>query len=138
MIEIDPNPPARTLRWFAGLWYPLFCGLVGLALYRRIGVPLEVAQAIWGSAVVFGILGLVRPTAVRWLYLGLTYGTYPIGWLVSHLVLALLFYLVMTPVGLLLRLIGRDPLVKRAQPGATTYWRRREPPASMERYFRQY
>ena len=138
MIEIDRNPPARTLRWFAGLWYPLFCGLLGLVLRHRFGVPLGVAQGIWASAPIFGVLGLIHPPAVRWLYLGLTYATYPIGWVVSHLVLAVLFFLVMTPVGLVLRALGRDPLVKAPQPGQPSYWRPREPPASLERYFRQY
>ncbi len=138
MIEIDRNPAARTLRWFAGLWYPLFCALLGLLLHHRFGVPLGVSRALWASAAVFGIAGLLHPPTVRWLYLGLTYATYPIGWIVSHVVLAILFYLVMTPVGLLLRALGRDPLVKGPRPDQQSYWRRREPPSTLERYFRQY
>jgi hypothetical protein len=37
-------------------------------------------------------------------------------------VLLLVFYLVLTPVGILLRALGKDYLSTRTDPGATTYW----------------
>jgi hypothetical protein len=48
--------------------------------------------------------------------------------LTSPLVLALLFYACITPIGLLMRLTGKDPLRLRFEPEADTYWIRREPP----------
>jgi hypothetical protein len=48
--------------------------------------------------------------------------------LVSPIVLALLFYLTVLPVGLLMRAVGKDPLRLRADPAARSYWILREPP----------
>ena len=38
---------------------------------------------------------------------------YPIGWVVTHVVMALIFYLVVTPLGVIMRLCGRDPMERR-------------------------
>ena len=48
--------------------------------------------------------------------------------LVSPVILALLFYLVITPIGLVMRLAGHDPLRIRWDTGAATYWIERRPP----------
>src|SRR5207248_2430156 len=63
--------------------------------------------------------------------------TYPIGWAVSHLLMAIVFYLVITPVGLLMRLLGRDPLNRAFDPARQSYWIQHDPAASSDRYFRQ-
>ena len=47
---------------------------------------------------------------------------------ISPLVLALLFYCTVTPIGLLMRAAGKDPLRMRKAPSATSYWISREPP----------
>src|SRR5919202_384819 len=113
-------PPARTLRQFAGLWL-LFC--TGLACSRLVRHgPTAGAAACALLAVTVGPLGLWRPAAVRPVYVGLMVLTFPLGWVVSRLVLACLWYGVFTPLGLALRLAGRDPLRLRASPDRTTYW----------------
>jgi hypothetical protein len=48
------------------------------------------------------------------------------------------FYLVFTPVGLVMRLLGRDPLQRRFDREAGTYWVDHVEPRSVEEYFRQY
>jgi hypothetical protein len=45
---------------------------------------------------------------------------------------------VFTPIGLFFRLIGRDPLHRRFQPEADTYWVGRRPATDVRRYFRQF
>ena len=52
--------------------------------------------------------------------------------------MAVLFYGVFTPIGLFFRLIGRDPLHRRFQPEADTYWVARRPATDVRRYFRQF
>jgi hypothetical protein len=47
---------------------------------------------------------------------------------ISPLVLALLFYACITPIGLLMRLTGKDPLRRRLEPEVDSYWIRRDPP----------
>ena len=48
--------------------------------------------------------------------------------IVSPIALGILFFLVVTPTGLLLRLFGKDPLRLRFDPAAASYWIKRDPP----------
>ena len=50
----------------------------------------------------------------------------------------MIYYLVLTPVGLLLRIRGYDPLNRKFQPRADTYWVERETSVDTDRYFRQF
>jgi hypothetical protein len=52
--------------------------------------------------------------------------------------MAAFYYLLLTPVGLVFRLIGRDPLRRRFDRNATTYWIARRPPETSDRYFHQF
>ena len=52
--------------------------------------------------------------------------------------MAIVFYVVLTPVGLIFRAIGRDPLHRRFEPTASTYWVPREPARDAQRYYRQF
>ena len=46
----------------------------------------------------------------------------------SPIILGALFYLIVTPTGLLIRLLGKDPLRLRLDPSADSYWIKRDPP----------
>jgi len=48
--------------------------------------------------------------------------------IVSPIALGILFFLVVTPTGLLMRLFGKDPLRLRCDPAADSYWIKRDPP----------
>ena len=137
MIPINRNPTLRQLRLFAALVFPLFWGWVAFLVYRRADLP-RVALAIAGIAAVISILGLLSPAFMRRVWIAMMVALSPIGWVMSHVILAFIYYLVLTPVGLALRLAGRDPLHRRFDREAKTYWidRGKEPP--VDRYFRQY
>ena len=62
----------------------------------------------------------------------------PIGWTISHAVLALLYYLLFTPIGLIIRLFGRDPMQRRLDRSAATYWVPHNQDRDAGRYFRQF
>ena len=62
----------------------------------------------------------------------------PIGFVVSHVVMAALFFGLFMPIGLLFRLLGRDSLHRKSDPDASTYWIRRKAVADVRRYFRQF
>ena len=136
MIEIDRQPGARKLRQFAALFLAAF-GVVGFLVLRRSG-SWEAALAIWAVALLVGTSGLIHPRAIRLVWVGMFYLAFPIGWVVSHLLLAVVLYLVFTPIGLLLRLLGRDPLERRFDPAAESYWTPHRPADRMDRYFRQF
>ena len=55
----------------------------------------------------------------------------------SFVLLASFYFLLLTPIALLFRLIGRDPLHRRFDRGESSYWAPRKPTASLDRYFHQ-
>jgi hypothetical protein len=74
----------------------------------------------------------MRPVFVAWMVVA-----FPIGWVVSRLVLLLLFFGVVTPVALFFRVTGRDALKVKRRPGAGTYWTQKPHSADVASYFRQ-
>ena len=67
----------------------------------------------------------------------MSYATYPVGFVISHVVLALVYFLVLTPIGLTMRLFGHDPLSRKFDPGARSYWKPRHETKPTESYFNQ-
>ncbi|HEX6265565.1 MAG TPA: SxtJ family membrane protein [Burkholderiales bacterium] len=58
------------------------------------------------------------------------------GRVVSPIVLGVIFFGVFAPVGVAMRLFGRDAMARRFEPALRTYWVRREPPGPAEDSFR--
>ncbi|MGI9239766.1 MAG: SxtJ family membrane protein [Verrucomicrobiales bacterium] len=136
MIELKKSFTQGELRWFGPL-FGIFAGLLGWIALQKFDAP-AVANGIWLSALgVIGTYYLVpawrRPIFTAWLAL-----VFPLGWLLSHLLLSLVFYCVVFPIGLMLRVFRYDPLRRRLDPTAVSYWLKRDPPAAPKRYFRQY
>jgi hypothetical protein len=63
---------------------------------------------------------------------------FPIGWTVSHLLLAAIYYLAIAPIGVIMRVCGYDPMQRRFDRNAETYWKRRQDRDDTKRYFKQY
>ena len=52
--------------------------------------------------------------------------------------LALMFYLLLTPIALIFRLQGRDLLARKSAPNRSTFWTAKQTPQDVRSYFRQY
>ncbi len=137
LLEINTNPTQRQLRQFAGVVIPLAGLLVALVLGWRLGHTVS-AWSVMALAAGCCVAGLIRPGLVRPIYVGWMYAAYPIGWVVGHIVIGVIFFLVLTPIALVMRTLGRDPLNRRFDPQRETYWERREMPVDVSRYFRQF
>ena len=135
MISIQWNPERKQLRQFAGIWFPAFCALVGWSIARKTGHWQEI-EIGWAVAGVISIAGLVYPPIIRPVFVGLILLTYPIGWVVSHLLLGLIFYGVVTPTGLILRALGSDSLGLRS-PSGESMWKSAVGKNDPTRYLRQ-
>jgi hypothetical protein len=137
VIQLNTNPPLRIVWQFAVVWLPVFCAIVAAVAWARTHslAAAMIALAVGATSLAVGV---VRPAWMRPVFVGWTLAAFPIGWLVSHLILAIIFYLVMTPIGLALRLTGHDPLRRRLNRSATSYWIEYNPHSRVERYFRQY
>jgi hypothetical protein len=93
--------------------------------------------AVWvfaspGAALI--IAGLFLPATARAFHVVWMRLAHALGWANSRILLALLFYLVMTPVGLVQRLAGRDALCRRG-PGSTSNWIPRSSPKQSKEQF---
>ena len=137
MITINWHPTRRELRLFAGLWFPAFWLIVGTLLGLRTGWW-SIVLPIWIAVAAVSAAGLAWPRLMRPIFLGWMIAAWPIGWTVSHLLLAAVFYLLITPLGLVMRLCGRDKLQMRLERNTATYWTLRQSPPAAGRYFRQF
>ena len=136
MLTLNRQPSIRDLRWFAGLMLP-FMAFVAWGLWRRTGWTTLPAVLVIVAAIVT-VVGLWHPLAIRPVYRGWTCAFYPVGWIVSHVILAATFYLVLTPLGLLLRLCGIDPMQRKWDRQRASYWIDRPPPPPAKSYYRQF
>jgi hypothetical protein len=119
-------------------------GLIVGGVLAAIGLmPLVKGQAVrWpaaGVGAILVLLALISPTLLHrpnllWMRLGLLLNRF-----MSPIVIGAMFYLGFTPMGILLRLLGKDPLRLRLDRDAASYWIERAPPGpapdSMARQF---
>jgi Na+/proline symporter len=134
VIDINRNPSPRELRWF-GVMLAVFVAVVGLLFWRAEAT--RAATIVWGAGAALTLVFAAAKATRRPIYLGWIYAAYPIGWTVSHLLLGAIYYLVVTPIGLALRLGGRDPLERTFDRSASTYWTPHDPGKDVARYFKQ-
>lgn len=136
LIELRTDPTRKELAWF-GLLLAAYAGVVGLVLWRITGA-LTVPGYVWGAGAALAMIYYATSPLRRPMFVGWMYAAYPIGWVVSHVLLAIVYFVVLTPIGLLMRLIGYDPMTRRLEPEAASYWTPRERPIEPIRYFRQF
>ena len=128
-------PSASELKWFGLLGALFLGGAGGLAWWRGHAMS---ALALGSLAAVFVVLyyalrPLRRPLFDLWMALA-----FPFGLIISYLMLGCVFYLVITPIGSIVRLLGKDPMRRRFDRSAASYWMARDPRAPAARYFQQF
>ncbi len=125
---MDRAEERRTLRVFAAL----------AALALVAAGFLAAGRVLWTIAAVLALAGLLRPGALRpvwrvWRTLGAL-----LGGAITLTALAAAWYLVLTPLALILRWAGRDALGLRPRAPDGSAWRVRPPSPPLERYFRPF
>jgi hypothetical protein len=135
----EPPPPVTrsTLLSFAALGVALGGGLAAWSAYHHGGRPTATAWVALACAALVGLPGLVHPPAIRPVYLALRALTRPVGHVTSTVLMALIYYSLLTPLALLFRLGGRDALARRPS-AATSDWAPKLQPTDVRRYLRQY
>ena len=137
IIKFKGDPSVRELRQFAAIWFPLFWTVVAGWLYYW-GGSLRGAALALAIGIAIGGIGFAKPAFMRPVFLGWMFAAYPIGWVVSHAILATVFYVIMTPIGLVMKLVGYDPLQRQLLRSSTSYWIPVEAVDSKASYFRQF
>lgn len=117
--------------------------LAALWALPRLGLSGQTAEwavlgALSGVGLIGALLSLLSLDAARLLYVWWMRASMPIGWTLSHVFLSLAFFGVVTPIGVLMRALGRDPMHRRFDRQATTYWTGHEQASDAKRYFRQF
>jgi hypothetical protein len=136
LIELRTDPSKKELAWF-GVLLLAFVTLVAVAAWWATGT-LTLARYVWTAGallagIYYAVPGLRRPIFVGWMY-----AAYPFGWLMSHALLAAIYFAMLTPIGLLMRAVGYDAMNRRIDRQAPSYWTARDRNVPAGRYFRQF
>jgi Saxitoxin biosynthesis operon protein SxtJ len=132
LVQINRNPPKRQLRQF---------GLIAAVAIPAIGwfwsasQPVMISCALAGGG--FAAVGTVRPRLLKPVFLALSFLTLPLGLVISEFVIALMYFGLFVPMGLLFRLAGRDALRLKPQP-VQTWWQPKPQPNGTADYFLQW
>ncbi|KAA5543718.1 hypothetical protein FYK55_11025 [Roseiconus nitratireducens] len=127
------SPPLtdQQLRYFGGSLALMLVMFAALAQWR-FGAD-GIATALLVLAVALTLVYYAVPKSRRPIYNGFRALTFPIQWLVLTVILSLIFYVVLTPIGLLLRWSGRD--IRRQQPDQASVWSEHRKKQALSRYF---
>lgn len=99
--------------------------------------PLRAPNPYWlGGAGAWLAVALICPRLLAPLYKGWMKFGHALGWINARLILGVVFFTLVTPIGLIMRLFGKDPLRMRTKKSAS-YWIRRDPldPQSLRNQF---
>ncbi len=136
MHYLNLKPDDKTLKEFAEFGM-FILGLVAAPWFLYRG-HVTTAIVFWIVAIVLRVLAFVNPQWVRSPFIALSVVTWPIGFVISHVALAIVYYLVFTPMALLFRLLGRDALKRKLDRQAPTYWQAYNPDRGTARYLKQF
>lgn len=109
-----------------------------------IAVWLYFSHAIYyiffaGLAAVFILMSVFSPSALRQVYIVWMGIAFILGYIMTRIILTILFYLVMMPIGIILRLTGKDLLKLKISGEEKTYWEKRtitkKTPSDYEKQF---
>lgn len=119
-----------------GVVFAIVFALVGLAPLRH-GLEPRLWAAVLAAA--FLLVSLIYPKALKplnkaWFLLGLA-----LHQVVTPVVMGLMFFVTVTPIAMIMRAVGKDPLALHRDEGVASYWIDRVPPGpsgeSMRRQF---
>ena len=137
LISLVLNRELSLTRKLKGFLLPTLFGLAGQAAEQSQAF-LTVACIAWGAGILFTISMWRLPSIAQKVFIFLTTAAEPIGWTISHIILGLVYYLVITPTGGLMKLFRYDPMNRHINRQADTYWIDHDVTDETERYFRQF
>ena len=79
-----------------------------------------------GSGIVLFVLSRVAYPIMKPIHIGWMKFAFLLGWFNTRLLLGIFFYLIITPIGLLMRLFGKDFLDEKIDKSAKSHWNKRD------------
>ena len=141
MIKIDLKPDVDQLRSFGFIALFGFSLMACVLALQFVGWNHWATFTLFGLAVICPLLSLAAPIANKPIYVTMMIVAIPIGFVVSAVVLRLIYYGLFTPMALWFRFRRRDAMNRTLQPEADTYWqdhRDRKSPRPPASYLRLY
>lgn len=129
------NP--KTVREFGFILTGFFLVFPFIGMAVRVFITHKEFHYWWGwfvlSILALGI-NLFVSQFMAFIYHVAMFAAYGISWVVMRLMLGILFYLVLSPLSITMRLLGKDILEQKINRNAQTYWNKRTPREGVERY----
>ena len=137
LVSLNLQPSDKQLRDF-GLIALCMCGVIGLLLFWLDKIQLTGLIVFCLIGIVIFSLSRISTALIKPVYQGMMIVTFPIGWVVSHVMMALFYYGIVTLIAIVFKIIGRDPLCRKYQPEAESYWIPYQKSRSPKHYFHQF
>jgi hypothetical protein len=116
------NFDKRTLKKFGIMMACAFLIITSLMLIK--GKHLNFVAPL--ISLLFFVLASIKPFILKPVYFLWMKLAFALGWINTRLILVIVFYLIFTPIGLLLRLFGYDPLDLKIEKNRASYWKKKE------------
>jgi Saxitoxin biosynthesis operon protein SxtJ len=129
------QPTDRLLRQFSVIWIVFFSSVA--AWQAVVNHRYILAGALSLLAITVGPVGIAFPRLIKPIFLAWMTLAYPIGWVISHITLGVVFFLLFTPLAIVFRLMRRDALGLKRNSDAPSYWTLKSPPIDKARYLHQ-
>ncbi|MBI5852568.1 MAG: hypothetical protein HZB39_16265 [Planctomycetes bacterium] len=137
MIKFHLQPSVTQLAQF-GVFSLFGFPAIGVLASLKFGGPPWLMYGLIGLGVLSFVLSRIDPKLVKPVFVGLMVIATPIGFVISMTLMILIFYALFLPVGLVFRAFGRDPIAKRPDHRAKSYWHERGMPRPLASYLRLY
>jgi hypothetical protein len=129
---MDIKTDKRDLQVFGLIWSGIF---LAITFYPLIdGEKLR----LWSLAisVIFISISLLKPNILKRFYIIWTKIGETIGGVISKVIMFVIYFALFTPVSILFKILGKDPLNREIDRDSSTYWiKREEQPESMKNQF---
>lgn len=119
MKKVNQQPDKKTLREFGLITGAIFAGLFGLLfpwLFER-SIPLWP----WILLSILWVWALILPASLLPVYRGWMAIGHVLGWINTRIILGIMFYIIFLPIGIIMKLFGKDPMARTIEKSQNSY-----------------
>ena len=124
------NLDKQNLRKFGITMGVAFLIIALLVFWKRRAFPLSLSYI----SCAFFVLAITLPGSLRFFYIFWMKLAFVLSWINTRIILVLLFYLLFTPISLVMKLCGSDLLERKIEKSRESYWHKKEPKAGKDHY----
>ena len=134
---VDTSKKAlRSFGWVVGGVVLIIAAVV---FWRNDWTLTTAAYVLGGIGGALVVLGLTVPVVLKPIYRVWMALAVVLGFIMTRVILSIVYYFIMTPIGLIMRLVGKDPMHCRLDAKATSYWIEKsyddDSPERLEKYY---